>query len=705
MLRRTYSRSVQSFSQRANFTGFSALSTLGWNSTGGFAATSSSSSMAVQRRFQTGTRQGMRTNKDWAGSYFPDQDIAGVTTPQDQEEAKGMEIKPNSTLVDLWDAALLAWPTRRFLGTKMWVRGRLGYVWSTYESLNQEIDAMRHMLANMGLEKGGRICIISDNRYEWFVVQMACMQLGGQFVALPTNITPTEAQRVVKATGCRLLFVETEASYATVKGWVNQVGELKHVLCFEDHAGEASYAVAVTIASDFPKEQYAPRCKSIRNDDTACILFTAGTTGPPKGVMLSHRTLVANISSVHGQFGEALSHEDIFMSLCPWTVAGALTLELYQVLLKGAAMAIPPEIIEGFQDLTTVNPTVVVAPALPFQRAYNNIVDDIVNRKLTKHPTRVVVGAITQSRVMMRKPTFGVRCASSMLLGTFKKQFGTDLRLVVIIGHMLTKDQTELLADLDLFVVNTYGCLEAGGVLATDMDVSTKLKALPGVELRVVNDNNEVVVPGDLGEILVEAPHAMQGYFDLHIDQDEAARSVVIHGHRTFVRTGDFGCLNAGGWITVRGHKDVMITLRDGKVMDPLEIETILCKSPFIKQAFVFGDGRPYLVALIVPLSQAISQHLRKVERRDGVPVVNEREKADCIRSELRRVSQTLPPRSHIRRFAFVDEFTQSNGFITAKMGYARQKIETHYVHYINQLYDETPKFYGFAVDDYDDLF
>jgi long-chain acyl-CoA synthetase len=641
-----------------------------------------------------------------AGSYWPmDRDIEGLNMEWLGDPKKGVVIKPSDTLVDLWRQAAAAWPMRRFLATKMWVRGRLGYVWSSYEGVDAECAAMRTLLSKMGVARGTRIAMISENRYEWVVVHLAAMQLGAHFVAIPTNVTPIEARKIVRATNARVLIVETEGSYAAVKDWAGEVGELVHVLCLDDRDSAGSYAVALQLAESVPEAEREPVASSIKSEDTAMIMFTAGTTGSSKGVMLSHRCLVANISSVYAQLGESISHEDLFMTLAPWTIAGAMTVELYQCLLKGACMCIPPEILEGFQDLSTIHPSVVCSVALPFQRAYNNVIEDIMTRgKLKKDATRITISAITESRVLMRDPGAIIKTLSSVLLGKFKAQFGTMLRLVIIVGHGLTKDQCELLADLDLFVVNTYGCLEAGGILATDIDVPTRLKALPGVELRVVNEKNEVVVPGDTGEILVEAPHAMQGYFDTSIDPEEARKSLVLYGSRTFVRTGDYGSLT-GAWLTVKGHKDVLITLDDGKVIEPLEIETELSRSPFIKQVFIFGDRRSYVSALIVPNTIAISNHLKKIERRDGVPIVSEREKAECVRGELRRVSANLPPRSHIRRFAFVDEFTQANGFMTCKWGLARQKIEAHYVHYINHLYDDTPKFYGYAVDDYDDLF
>eukprot|EP00744_Colponema_vietnamica_P018190 GILI01025648.1.p1 GENE.GILI01025648.1~~GILI01025648.1.p1 ORF type:complete len:589 (-),score=76.83 GILI01025648.1:72-1739(-) len=555
----------------------------------------------------------------------------------------------------------------------------------------------------MGVSKGSRVAVISENRYEWVVVHFATLQLGAQFVGLPTNITPAEARQVIKATGTKVLFVESLTSYRAVKEWEGEVGDLKHVVCFEDQQGEGSYAVAIELAASSTID--VPICPDISPDDTAAVMFTAGTTGPPKGVMLSHKCLIANASSISAHLGEAVTHNDMFMSLCSWNVAGALTADLYQVLVKGASVAIPPEIIEGFQDLPEVKPSVVTAVALPFQRAYNNIVDEIMSKgQVMRDVTRVTLGRITESRVMLQKPGKIVSTAANLLLGRFKKQFGSELRVVVVLGHSLTKDQSELLADLDIFAVNTYGCVEAGGIVATDLDVPTRMKVLPGVEVRIVNDKSEVVVPGDLGEVLVESPHAMQGYFDINVDPEESKNALVAYGGRSFVRTGDFGSL-VGGWLTVKGHKDILITLSTGKVVDPLEAETNLTKSPFIKQVYVFGENRPYLTALVVPNVKAISQQLKKVERRDGVPIVSDREKADCIRAELRRIALKLPPRQQVRRFAFVEEFTPANGFVTSKWGYARQKIEAHYVHYINALYDETPKFYGFAVDDYDDLF
>ncbi|KAG5509528.1 hypothetical protein JKF63_06233 [Porcisia hertigi] len=647
-------------------------------------------------------RCSLRFGMSVGGSYYQETDTAGVHQ-MNNDLRLGLVIKPQSTLVELWEQALKAWPNRRFLGSKMWVRGKLGYVWATYESINKEVEAMRTLLYKMGVEKGSRVVVISENRYEWVVVHFATMQLGAHFVALPTNVTPSEAQLVVKSTQAKVLFVETKASYAVIKGWIGRVGQLEHAICFEDPIGEGSYAVAISIAADVP--QKTPARGDICAEDTAMIVFTAGTTGSPKGVMLSHKTIVANVSSVYASLGEALTHSDMFMSLCSWCVAGALTADLYQALCKGACVCIPPEILEGFQDLPLVNPSVMVSVAQPFQRAYANIVDDILSRgSFTKDLTRFTIGRITENRLMFKKPGRALRAFSHALLGKFKAQFGSELRVAIIIGHQLTKDQSELMADLDVFVVNTYGFMEAGGLVATDVDVPQRLKALPGVEVRVVNSRNEIVAPGDLGEILVEAPSAMQGYFDVHIDPDEAKNSLVEYGSRTFVRSGDYGTLT-GGWMTVKGNKDVLITLSNSKTVNPIEVEAALTKSPFIKQVFIYGNCRPYVVALVVDNTKAIAAHLRKVERRDGVPLVNDRERADCIRAELRRVSQDLPPRTHVRRFAFVDEFTLANGFMTVKMGYARQKIEDHYVHYFEALYDETPKFYGFAVDDYDDLF
>eukprot|EP00796_Vickermania_ingenoplastis_P004321 gene4321-3135_t len=638
-----------------------------------------------------------------AGSYVAESDVAGLGSMSNNPNL-GVVIRPQSTLCDLWHQALRAWPSRRFLGTKMWVNGKLGYVWATYESINTEIEAMRTLLHKMGIEKGSRVVVISENRYEWVVVHLATMQLGGHFVPLPTNITPAEAQLVVQSTQSKVLFVETKTSYALVKGWIGKVGHLEQVLCFEDQLGEGSYTVAISVAADVPEKTPADSVPLVP-EDTAMIAFTAGTTGPPKGVMLSHKAVVANISSLYSSLGEALSHTDMFMSLCSWCVAGAMTAELYQAIIKGASLCIPPEILEGFHDLPTVNPSVIVSVTQPFRRAYSNIVDDIMHRGgFTKDLTRFTIGRITENRLMFQKPGKTLRTLSNLLLGKFKKQFGSELRVVITVGHQMTKDELELMADLDVFIVSTYGCMEAGGIVATDVDVPQRLKCLPGVEVRIVNNKNEIVAPGDFGEILVEAPHAMQGYFDVHIDPEEARNSLVEYGSRTFVRTGDYGSMT-GGWLTVQGNREVLIRLSDGKSVDPLNIEAQMAKSPYIKQIFVYGNDHPYVVALIVPNAKAIAAHLRKVERRDGVPIVSDREKADCIRAELRRVSTNLSPRAHVRRFAFVEEFTLANGFMTVKMGYAREKIEKHYIHYFEALYDETPKFYGFAVDDYDDLF
>jgi long-chain acyl-CoA synthetase len=646
-----------------------------------------------------------RRGIDVGGSHFQESSLFGANQKFAPVTSKlSVVLKPSDTLLDIWDQAIRVHPTRRFLGVKMFVRGRLGYVWSTFETIDKEIAAARHLLHGLGVEKGSRVVVVSDNRYEWVVVHFATLQLGAHFVCLPTNITPSEAQLVVVSTLAKVMFVETLSSYASVQGWEGTVGHLQHIFCFDDQTGPASYAVAINVAEDVP-EKIPPR-KDVVCSDTAMIMFTAGTTGQPKGVMLSHKAIVANISSAFAIIGEATTENDLFLSLCPWTVAGAMPIELYQVICKGAQLAIPPELLEGYHDIKIINPSVIVTVAQPLSRAYGNIVDDILvgRNRIASRATRWALGKLTSSRLMFQKPSLMMKTISNFLLARYKRQFGTELRICFVVGSTLIKEQMDLFADLDLFCVNTYGCLESGGIVATDIDVPGKLKTLPGVEVRIVNHKNEVVAPGDLGEVLVEAPHAMQGYFDIHIDPEESKNALVVYGSRTFVRAGDYGSLT-GGWLTLKGHKDTLITLSNGKTVDPNQVEIVALKSPFIKQAFIFGHNRPYVVALIVPNSRAIASQLKKLERRDGTPILTDREKADAIRDDLRRVSSEIPIRSQIRRYAFVEEFSQANGFLTAKHQFARQKIEKHYVHFLNALYDETPKFFGFAVDDYDDLF
>eukprot|EP00760_Papus_ankaliazontas_P002417 PhM_4_TR10991/c0_g1_i1/m.105565/K01897/ACSL, fadD; long-chain acyl-CoA synthetase len=648
----------------------------------------------VSRRWRTQHR---------AGAWWPGlEEDSLLQNEAPLDSSLGIILKPETTLVDLFEQCVRAYGPRRFIGTKMMVRGSLSYMWSTYETLDKEIEVMRTLLHAMGVTKGSRVMVISENRYEFFVVHMATLQLGAQHVVLPTSITPEEARLIAHATRSRVVFVESPASYAAIKSWVGTVGDVQQVFCFDDDGSEGSYAVAVTMASTASSTE--PVCQEIECNDTALIQFTPATTGPPKGVMLSHKALIANVASISAKLGEALTSEDLCLSLAPWCLSGSLTADLYQIMIKGASLCVPPEIMEGFSDIATVNPSVLFAVNLPFLRAYNNIIDEIMNANaVQRDATRYALGQLLETRTHNNAPSFVTQSLSSVLLRKYRAAFGNDLRMAVIVGNPVPREQMELFADLNIFLVNTYTCAETGGVIATDIDVPGRLKVLPGIEARVVNEQGEVVSPGDLGEILVEAPNAMQGYFNINISDEEAANALVLYGSRSFVRTGDYGTLTHD-WITVKGNRDVLIVLDDGKLVEPLEAEAKYQTSPFIKQVYLYGNKRSHVVALVVPHTRAISNHLKKVERRDGIPVVTDREKADTIRQEIRRLSEGLPPRSHIRRFAFVDEFTLANGFMTSKWGLARDRIERHYTHYLTALYDDDPKFHGYAVDDYDDL-
>ena len=199
------------------------------------------------------------------GSYFPHTTSFADGIPDIHR--LGFTMKPQDTLPVLWSKAVAAYAKRRFIGTKMWVRGKLGYVWSTYESIDAEIAAVRTLLHKFGVRSGSRVVCISENRYEWFVVHMATLQLGAQFVALPTNVTPTECRQVIIATQATIMFVESIASFDVVKGWAGEVGILKEVFCFEQQLKEGSYSVAVTLAASV--EQKPEVVTGLSSENTA----------------------------------------------------------------------------------------------------------------------------------------------------------------------------------------------------------------------------------------------------------------------------------------------------------------------------------------------------------------------------------------------------------------------------------------------------
>lgn len=598
--------------------------------------------------------------------------------------------EPFTSLVDMQERACARFAGRRLFGTKL----EGVYRWITYGELAGLVDRFRAALAGLGVQRGDKVAVISDNRVEWAVGAYATYGLGAHYVPMYEAQQPKDWDYILRDSAARVLLVATESIHAHAQKLLEEIDTLKHVVCF-DAPAEANHAylrqLALGAASPVPSVQPAP-------DDVAGLLYTSGTTGRPKGVVLSHGNLVSNINAVHEML--PMSSEDVTCSFLPWAHSFGQTAELHTVLSMGAAMGLaesPSTLMENFLE---VRPTVLLA----VPRIFNRIYDGLRKRMAAEKPLRRALFARAlavagKRRALAEKGRHSVllelqhAILDRLVCAKVRARFGGRLRYVISGGAALPREVAELIDDLGITVFEGYGLTETSPVATTNRPgarrIGTVGKAIPGVEIYICDEAGEPLPPDTDGEVVVVGPNVMQGYHGL----PEATAEVIfdLDGKRAF-RTGDMGRLGADGFLQITGRFKEQYKLENGKYVVPTVIEDQLKLSGFISQAFVYGDNRPYNVCLVVPDFEAVQQWARDhgVSGSDPEALSRDAGVHGKIGDELERHGAELKGYEKPRKWALLtEEFTPDNGLLTPKLSVKRREVIARYRDVIDRLYAE----------------
>jgi long-chain acyl-CoA synthetase len=421
--------------------------------------------------------------------------------------------------------------------------------------------------------------------------------------------------------------------------------------------------------------------------DTAFLIYTSGTTGQPKGVILCHENVASNVSAIHLVFD--LVREDRSLSFLPWAHSFGLTCELHTLLSMGASIGINSAVEKLIDELSEVQPTVLISVPRIFNRIYDGVQNQMSQkpapiRKLFQAGLRVAAKRRDgQELTLGDKLTLGV--ADKLVFQKIRGRFGGRLRYALSGGAALARQVGEFIDNLGIMVYEGFGLTETSPVTNVNYPGSRKMgsvgKPLPGV--RVVIDRSVTEDPLQ-GEIVIYGPNVMKGY---HKRPEETA--AVLMGDGGF-RTGDMGMIDDDGFLFVTGRIKEQYKLENGKYVVPSPLEEGLKLSPFITNVYVHGDNRPYNVALVVPdqavlLPWAKTQGLNAAEPEK---LLKEPRVIDKFREELDSVSKGFKGYERVQKFTLVlEDFTTANGMLTPSLKLKRRKVIERWGSEIEALY------------------
>lgn len=583
-------------------------------------------------------------------------------------------------LAELAEQSCTRFAERPVFGTKD--EGR--WVWTTYGELGQMIDRCRAGLHALGVRRDSVVAVIANNSVEWAVTYFAVHGLEAIFVPLYESQLPRDWHFILNDCGACVVVARAGLAYTSVVDARADLPKVQHV-------------VGIGLAPDDPSSfdaLLAPGARPIPRRDpdpsqTAGLIYTSGTMGNPKGVVLSHGNVTSN--AVMGREIFPLSPEDRTLSFLPWAHSYG-QLELHWTLIQGVSLALNDDIKQLLPNLADVKPTILVAVPRIFNRVYEAVRSDIATRpQLVQKLFDAGIRAATRKargEHLGVLPRIELEIDDKLMFKKIRDRFGGRLRYAMSASAALSVEVAQFVNALGIEVYEGYGLTETSPMVSANTPTARRMgsvgKVLPGV--RVVIDTEagaEAHAHGGQGEIVVYGPNVMQGY---HNRPEENATVFTLDGG---LRTGDLGYIDSDGFLYVTGRIKEQYKLLNGMYVMPAPLEEQLKLSPYIANVMLHGANRAYNVALVV-LEEASIRAWAVAQGIELTDITRDARVEQLIGAELERLAEGFRPYEVPRRALLITEdFTTDNDLLTPTLKLKRRRVESRYGAALDALYEQ----------------
>lgn len=553
--------------------------------------------------------------------------------------------------------------------------------------VEHQVTALAAALQEMGLAAGDRVVLLSENRPEWAVTDFAATGLGIVDVPIYPTLPASQVEFIIRDCGARVVFVSTREQAAKIREIRSNLPALERVVGF-DGAEDGVDAFAEMVASgeralaDGRFGGFRERALAVGRDEVATLIYTSGTTGNPKGVMLTHYNLASNVAAClqHG-LTEIIRTGDVSLSFLPLSHVFERMVD-YLYWDVGACIAYT-HVDRVADDLPVVRPMIAVSVPRLFEKIYARVVGAEGVKARIVAWARKVGAAVADLRLEGRTPSgllaLQYALADRLVFSTLRARTGGQLRNFVSGGAPLSAEVAKFFLGANLPVYEGYGLTETSPVIAVNkpgaMRLGTVGQPVPGVE---------VAIDGGSGEILTRGPHVMKGYWN----NPEATREAV-DGDGWF-HTGDIGEITPEGFLRITDRLKNIIVTAGGKNVAPQPMENVAVMSPYISQAVIIGDRRPFPSILVVPewenlLPWAAANGITETDR--GALAADPRVAALMEKEALGGLEEFAKFERPKKVAVLRDEFTIESGMLTPTLKVRRRAVEKHYADVVEALY------------------
>lgn len=557
----------------------------------------------------------------------------------------------------------------------------------------------RALMASRGLQKcgvkaGERVAILSENRAGWVIADMGILSLGAVTVPIyPTN-TPEQIEYMLNHSQARIVFVSSKFQYAKLLKIRKAVPALELVVSFERFLGEPELPVCTfyqlseidSPITDEEREQLEAGIDHITPDDLLTLIYTSGTTGVPKGVMLSHGNIMFDAMFTSRKISSALDGNEVLLSFLPMSHVFERTAGYYMSMMNGSLIVFADSIEKIPENMLEVKPSVIVSVPRLFEKIYSRIYENVHQMPMLKKHLflwAVRVGkSYAEHKYILKKPSallvFKQRIADILIFSKLRERFGGNMKFCSSGGAPLDKTINEFFWSIGLPIFEGYGLTETSPVLCTNTLEQVRFGSV-GTPL----EHTQFKIAPD-GEILVKGPQVMSGYYN-----DPAATAEAFDNG--WFKTGDIGHMEEG-FIYITDRKKELIVTAGGKNIAPQPIENELKMDKYITSAFVYGDRKPYLTALIVPNLERLLEYAREkhVDYYDLNDLVIHEPVQKLFEQRIADINRKLAQYETIKKFVLLPrDFSVEEGELTATLKLRRKVIFEKHKEKIEGMYIE----------------
>lgn len=564
------------------------------------------------------------------------------------------------------------------------------YVPISHKEVAARVRHAARGLKKLGIARGDRIAILSENRPEWAIADFACLSAGFADVPIYSALPADQITYIVRDAGCVAVFVSSKLQAQKIASMRDELPAVRKVIAFDDAVGSADMSFADLIKTgaegETPQdiEQHRKDALSVKPDDLATLIYTSGTTGDPKGVMLTHDNIHSNVAACREKV--PFSGTDTSLSFLPLSHIFERMGGHYMMIATGTSIAYAESIDTVPTNLVEVRPTIVLSVPRLYEKMYARVLENALSggglkkriffwaRDVAERWANLKLAGHTPRGLLALK----YAVAQKLVFSKLKARTGGQLRFFVSGGAPLSPEINKFFYAAGLVILEGYGLTETSPVIAVNTPDEFRIgsvgKPMRGVEVKIIPDT---------GEICTRGPHVMKGYFN-----KPEATAEAIDSEKWF-HTGDIGEIHDGYLSITDRLKDIIVTA-GGKNIAPQPIENRLKTNKYISQPVMIGDKRKYPIMLIVPnfdhLERWAARHNLLYESR--AQLVRMPETIAKMQREMEKVLSGLASFEMPKKVGLIEhEFSIDKGQISAKSSVKRRVIDQHYKVLIDSLY------------------